>query len=324
MSSLRTFRPLPLEIVALSLLAVAGLYLLVFSVTLYLPNGDSASFAINHYVIAAALALLVGLLTGRKKNSPAEALGRKAFAAVRNILAFALIVYLHFNFKLWAQLINPRLFDDWYQWTDQLLTPVISAIIFINIGFEPLRQIMPHAYHDIFVYMFFATFIIFSLHPRAHRHSAELTTAIALILGIGGMTYALAPAWGPFVFGPSPDEIAGQIQSDMGNFYRSFVESKGQAYSGQHFVAAVAAMPSLHSAHAFALWVYARRHIPWLGYVYLVALIFILSEAIASKWHYLIDLLFGLLIAAFCMRLASSLHRTQSIYEPEQQAAPTP
>lgn len=320
MLSLRAFRLLPMEIVALSMVGAAALYAWVFSVSLYLPNGYSATFAINHYVIAAGIALTIGLLTARRRQEQATPILPKALAALRNIAAFTIIVYLHFNFKLWAQLVNPILFDDWYQWTDQLLAPVIDGITFVNVGFEFLRQLMPHAYHDIFVYMFFSTFILFSLHPRAHRHCSELTTTIALILGLGGISYSIAPAWGPFIYSFSSDPATWIIQSDMSDFYRRFILSHGQAYSGQHFVAAVAAMPSLHSAHAFALWMYARRHIPWLGYIYLVALIFILTEAIASKWHYLIDLIFGLLIALLCMLLAKKLH-TQ---KPDWQAPYTP
>ncbi len=299
---------MPLEWVALSSMAVALILIATFDLHFFLPGLDSAVFAVEHYIVGAALSLGVSLLltrTDQRKN-----LRHILNDVWRGVFAFTLIVYLHFNFKLWAQLINPNLYDSTYQWVDELFWPLVLIADLVSIGFQPIKYVLPNAYHDVFVYLFFSSFILFSFHPRARQHCGEQLTCIALILSIGGVSYSIAPALGPFIYLPSPSDLTETIQSHMASFHTAFIHSQGASYSGQYFVAALAAMPSLHTAHTIALWVYARRHIPWLGYIYLPAIVFILTEAISSRWHYLSDLIVGVAIALLCDKISRKLHNS--------------
>lgn len=68
----------------------------------------------------------------------------------------------------------------------------------------------------------------------------------------------------------------------------------------------LAAMPSLHVAHAWVLLYYAWKHLRALGWLYLPCFLFLSSEAVVSRWHYLIDLVPGLIIAWISIRLANA------------------
>ena len=299
---------IPLEWVAIATVVAALILSFLFNVSFFLPGIDSAVFAVQHYILGAALSLGVSLALTRTDKS--KSLQQVMVDAGRGVAAFTLIVYLHFNFKLWAQLIHPVLFDSTYQWVDELLWPLVLMAKFISVGFGPIKQILPNAYHDVFIYLFFSSFILFSLHPRARPHCGEQITCIALILSLGGVSYAIAPAWGPFIYMPSPNDVTEAIQNHMASFQEAFIQTNGASYTGQYFVAALAAMPSLHSAHTIALWIYARRHLPWLGYLYLPAVAFILTEAVSSRWHYLIDLFAGIAIALLCDKISRKLHNS--------------
>lgn len=311
---------LPLERISICSFAFAICVALFFQVNFYFPNGGSAAFALNHYIIGFILAsvtvLFFSLLNSRTKDNFSNI--NELFAILRNTIAFTSVVFLHFNFKLWAQLVNPLLFDDWYQASDQFIKPAHDAILYLNQAFSPLKLWLPNAYHDVFVFMFFTSFAVYGIFAAARSQLGKLTSAIALVLAVGGISYMVAPAKGPFIFSPS----ASFTQLVMSKFQVEFVKSGGAAYAGHHFISPLAAMPSLHCAHAFVLWFYARRHVRWLSYIYLPLLIFIITEAVASEWHYIIDLFFGLVVAYVSMYIAERMHRP--IHSDEKQSAQFP
>lgn len=300
-----------LEQVALSSLCFAVMLVAVFSVKFYFPNGYSTVFVLEHYVIGLALALLAATLFSRGRRD-----GKALLALVRNVTAFSVVVFCHFNFKLWAQLINPYRFDDWYQSSDLALGPLFDAIFIVNLGFVPLKTWLPNAYHDIFVFMFFTSFAVHAISESGRKCLSELATAIALVLSVGGVAYMIAPAWGPFIYSPDEDAFSFHIQQGMSAFQDRFLASSGLEYHGSEFISPLAAMPSLHIAHAWLLLVYAARHVRWLGYAYLPLVLFIFTEAVVSRWHYVIDLAVGLCIAYLCILISRRMHRWSPNFQP--------
>lgn len=293
----------PLEQVALSSLCFAVVLVAVFSVQFYFPNGQSTAFVLEHYVVGLALALLVAtLFSGGRRD------GKALIVLARNVTAFSVVVFCHFNFKLWAQLVNPYRFDDWYQWSDLALGPLLDAIFIANLGFAPLKSWLPNAYHDIFVFMFFASFAVHAISSSGRKCLSELAAAIALVLSIGGIAYMIAPARGPFIYSPDEDAFSFHIQQGMSAFQDRFLASSGLEYHGAEFISPLAAMPSLHIAHAWLLFVYAARHVRWLGCAYLPLVLFIFTEAVVSRWHYVIDLAVGMCIAYLCILISRRMH----------------
>jgi membrane-associated phospholipid phosphatase len=91
----------------------------------------------------------------------------------------------------------------------------------------------------------------------------------------------------------------------MGAAFDTFVRTRVPPPG--YFTLPLAAMPSLHAAHAMLFTALAFRRFPWLGACFLVILLFILFEAVASGWHYVLDLPAGALLAGFCLWLADRL-----------------
>lgn len=298
----------PLEQAALFSSVFAAVMVAGFSLSVYFPDGNSTAFAVEHYVGGLVLALLVALLFSKGPKK-----GRDLLLLARNVTAFSVIVFLHFNFKLWAQLVNPHLFDDWYQFSDELLSPLVDGIVFINMGYLPLKEWLPNAYHDVFIFMFFLSFAVHAVTRTGRACLGELATAVALVLSLGGIAYMIAPAWGPFIYSPDDGSVAFHLQRGMSAFQTRFVASAGLQYEGAEFISPLAAMPSLHIAHVWVLWIYAARHVRWLGYAYLPALVFILTEAVASRWHYVVDLVVGVCLAYLCIFLAARMHGSRVV-----------
>jgi membrane-associated phospholipid phosphatase len=302
---------LPIEWIALVSLLVTMLAAGCSSLSLYTPSADSLVFAATHY-LSPLVPPLIPVITAaiyyrlRNQTEIQHRLSNLAARWVRQLFALGMIVYVHFNFKLWAQLVHSSLYDTYYDRIDSQLMTVVIVLETVNQRLIDVFRLWPSAYHDLYVAMFALSF---SLHSwrSSPKVFEKLVLSVALVLLIGGAAYAIAPALGPFIFVEGTNAHASQIQGDMLEFHKQFVASNGQAYSPTYFIAALAAMPSLHIAHVVLLLYFAFAHIRLLGWLYLLPSLFIVSEAVAAKWHYLIDLLVGAVLAAFCIYAATKL-----------------
>jgi hypothetical protein len=219
-------------------------------------------------------------------------------------------VFLHFNFKLWAQLINPLRWDGVYQSIDQIFSPALVILENLRAGFALLPDLLRHPYHEVFIGMFIVSFSVHAL--KGHREILlRLVTPVATVLILGGLAYSVAPAWGPFIFAPAPDAVTSEIQSEMASFQHEFNRSDGAEYDPSKFIGALAAMPSLHLAHSFVFFLFGLRYARPLGFVYAPCFVFLAAEAVIGKWHYLIDLPAGIAIAFISLKVSNWLHSKQ-------------
>lgn len=300
--SLMIARLLPMEWLALLAAGVATLLATVADLPFYLPNTHSSAFALEHYLEGISFSVVLLFLMSWRQNRSLAVIDLLNLG--RQIIAFLLVVFLHFNFKLWAMLINSGRWDAFYAALDHTFDGVLQVLEFINLGFAPLKATLPDAYHDVFVALFLVTFLAFGLWQK--KHALEQTLfAVALVLVIGGLAYIPAPAFGPFIYLPDSGSHADRIQQDMLHFMQGFLISHGTQYQGGNFIMPLAAMPSLHIAHAWVLLHYTWKHLRWLGMVYLPCFLFLTSEAVVSRWHYLLDLALGLVIAWVCIRITN-------------------
>lgn len=294
-----------MEKLALASLLLAAGMALVFRLQFYFPSGDAVLFICRHYLgpLLPALAVpAIMFMCYRAKPRTVVPFGQR----LRAIGAFAVIVYLHCNLKLWAQLINPVLFDDTYLAIDERLRSLVACAFAMAAGYRGMLSGFPYAYHEVFVAMFVVSFTIHGMQADSKGFD-RLLLAISLVLVLGGLSYAIAPAWGPFVHETGDSQEATAIQHVMASFQQVLRESRGTAFDRSYFVAALAAMPSLHLAHAVVFLYFALRHARWLGIIYFVPVTFIAVEAVASRWHYLIDLPAGLVVACVGIMLANRL-----------------
>ena len=217
----------------------------------------------------------------------------------------ALSVYLYFSFKAWTPLVNPALHDAALQRTDEALAPLLAGAVAVR---QAVAAAVPwevdHWYGLLFFAMFFVSLAVHAVvdPPRRQR---ELVLGLCLNLVLGGLAYWLLPAEGPFLWRDGVNESVRGSQQVMHEVFWQ-VRQTGELVPGA-FTAPLGAMPSLHVAHSLLFVVWAARSARWLLVAYVPVLAWILVEAPASGWHYLLDLPAGALLAVASLLLARRL-----------------
>ena len=289
---------LPEVAFALALLAVTLMIGGVLGFPLNLPQGDRASFVGIHYLYP---------LIGVAAWGVFACIGQRTRLARTFLIAlpcYALVLVCHFNLKLWGPFINPLLWDDFFWRTDQWLRPVVDGCIALRRAISPLVPLDSNFYMSAFIALFYLSFCFHAL--RSPQQFRTLFLAALIFQGLGALAYLVAPAVGPFLFeaGIEPQQTGAQ-QAMLA--VRGHLLSGGGAWiaanGGSHITVGLAAMPSLHTGGAFLFLLFAWRYARVLVPIYLPLFAFISVDAVASRWHYVIDLPAGIalaLAAAWC------------------------
>lgn len=293
---------LPEVSIALGMLAV----MIAFSVTLGLPivfpSGGHAAFVGIHYIYPLIGIALLGAFT--------FAFGDRGTAG-RFLVAlpcYAAVLFAHFNIKLWIPHINPAVFDAQYWNVDEALRPLVDACRFIRTSVFFFIPYETNFYMVSFIFMFYASFFLHAV--RTPEIFGQLIISVLLLQALGTFGYLAAPAIGPFIFEAGVDPLITIGQKGMLDFYNGSV-TQGAGFLAENgnanFTTGLAAMPSLHVASAYLFFLFAWRHEKALVPLYGFILAFILVTAVASRWHYLIDIPVGMLLAWISFRLAGRL-----------------
>ena len=285
----------------------------VIGVSIQLPSGDRAPFIDLHYMFPLIGVAIWGVfvLVGQRS--------RLAWNYLIALPCYAIVLVCHFNLKLWWPLINPVPWDHELWRIDQLFRPVILVAFQAREAMTPIFGLGQNAYMVTFIMMFYTSFSVHALQgPRQFR---RLFLSALFFQGIGGFCYLVMPALGPFIFERGLIEIHSEAQHGMLETYYQIVSGGSgwiRAHGSANLTAGLGAMPSLHVGGAFLFLYFAWRHAKILVPVYAIFFSFILVSAVATRWHYLIDLPFGLLLAVISIRLAERAE--QGIDEPIDQA----
>jgi hypothetical protein len=263
----------------------------------------------------AVVGYLVGQVTSvrwRQQGTHPTQLGRRLSTDFLYILIFVIVIYFHFHLKMWMPVLNPHLYDHAYFQVDVQLRSVIDGLALVRALLARLLPAPDLWYQGAQLGLFIGSFWLHALGERRwHYHNM---TALLLNLMIGPLTYLLAPAAGPFLFEDGPNPTATAAQHDM---YRMFTELQVQGpswlavHGGQYFTAPLAAMPSLHIGAACIVAYYAlkaRSPFACLA-IFLGAWIFI--ESVVSRWHYLVDLPAGIVLAALVIAITNRVCRSR-------------
>jgi len=298
----RTLGPeLTVTCIALALAACG----LLAGLPLLLPNGPSLGFVERHYFrpLVVAIVAQVALLAVRRDRRRAGVPARH-FGAALALVAVTIVV--HFNLKAWTPLVHSRLFDNELMQVDRVFGDLVPALTALRrvlaAGLARLHVPVDPLYHGVFVTAFFVAFTAHALFdtPSGFR---RVVLAACLVLLIGGVGYWVLPAKGPFIFRPGENRLAELTQRAMEARFDAFVATRVPPPG--YFTAPLAAMPSLHTAHATLFTVFAYRRIRWLFWPLALALFWIVIEAVAAGWHYVVDLPVGVALAFGCIRLAT-------------------
>ncbi len=299
--------PLPLKTATM----VAAGFALLVTVIAYLIDAplELPSERVSHVLgINAALPVLFGLVAYLLSQGLRRFLGQQAPSAavvlrhtvhdLSFLLLFVVTTYYHFNLKMWMPVINPHLFDAAYFAWDQRLHWLVEGMTNLRQG---IAQFLPWAdqwYQLAFVLMFVLSFCYFAV--GRDPHYPHFALGVLLVLSLGSLSYLIAPAVGPFLYETGVNARASEAQAGMWGAFQQ-VQNQGTGWIAAHgsayFTGALAAMPSLHIAHAVVMTYYMTRSRSLLAPLFMLLTFWIVLESVASRWHYVIDAPFGLLLA---------------------------
>ena len=277
---------------------LAGVYRLPFS----LPTLAVAEFIGVHYLIPLAGVAVCGACV--------VAGGGRAAAHTFCVAlpCYAVVLVIHFNVKLWAPHINPVLYDSVYWQIDRHLYWLVDLCMTLRTAISGIVPLGGMFYLQGFILLFYVAFCYHAF--RTPGKLRQLTMSVLLLQGLGGLAYLALPALGPFLYEQGLNAAVGDVQRDMLDFYRHSVALGSDwlvLHGSDGFVKGLAAMPSLHAGATWLFFIFAWKHAPRLVPFYLPLLAYIFIAAVSTRWHYLVDLPAGMLLAWLSLWLAERL-----------------
>lgn len=254
-----------------------------------------STYILPFCIAALAQLVLLGTIRIYRRGAPVYLL---AWATP----AIAAAVYLFYQFKSWTPIVNPREYDALYQRIDDALWPLRDGIL----GFRSwlgshVSVNLDSVYYTLFVLMFLVALVAYGISGTL-RQQRRLLVGICLALLIGGVSYWVAPAAGPFIYRSLAGEELAQAQQQMLSMYR-FIPEMGAIPVG-YFGVALGAMPSMHFGFAILFLLFTYRTRRWLAWWYWLTIAWFLVDSVYLGWHYLIDIAGGAVVAVAAYYLA--------------------
>ncbi len=309
---------LPVEIIlAFVFLAITLLVGFALNLPFSLPSSERASFVGVHYLypLVAIAIWAVTIMFSRERKVSAV-----FFTALPS---YAIVLVCHFNLKLWIPHINPLLWDDFYWATDQAIRPVINAAIAIRESLDFVIPLDGNFYMLGFIAMFYLVFIYISF--KKSDDFRELMVAIICLQIIGSIGYLLTPALGPFLYETGVEPMSTGAQAAMLQSWEANAAGGATwlaAEGGRQITVGLAAMPSLHTGASFLFLLFAYKRSPVLTGLLAPLFLFIAIDAVANRWHYVIDLPVGMACAVLALFLARKMTAQTSASSSEAAAPP--
>ena len=268
-----------------------------------LPDLGSAKFIFRHYLKPICIILLLQIcitIIIPKSNKIYQ--NKKDYKDIIFLFLFFMVIcFFHFSFKIWIPLINHNLFDTFYGKIDAFLHMDLIILLGKKLDVFYTARVF---YHSLFVALFFISFIYHFLFDNTYNFR-KVVVGTALVLLLGAICYWIAPAIGPFFLQDGNSykfiEDFKPYQSHMLTLYSELVTSGIAPYG--YFVNPPAAMPSLHIANSLFLFFMMKRSSFIISIFYAIFIGYLSIIAVASGWHYFIDLIFGALLAILCLKI---------------------
>jgi len=293
------FQRLRLQLLAVASIGVLFAAAWLLGLRVYMPDSAAAIFCVKHYVgplafglVAAGISWPVWMISTRPAR---RNLVRETVMSLADLAAFSVVLFVHFNLKLWSHLVSARNYDVDFQRVDSAMAPLRDWMIEVARVVTPLIP-LEQPYMELFISMFLLSFVVHGA-AGGQRELRPLLMSTSLVLVFGGLAYWIAPAYGPMVFG-MPDL---KFVRYMRDFSDNFVASRGSAYDPVKFISMLAAMPSLHVANSAVMTYYAMKWRPVLLAYHVPCTLYFLCQGVALRFHYLIDYPAGLILAGICV-----------------------
>lgn len=278
-----------------------------FSYPIVYPSFQNSVFFGLHYIFPLAFAFLVQfvvLLIYKIFEWHSKGITlRESLISLLYIPYIALVIFLHFNFKSWIPLVNSRSYDSLFHAIDQM-TPIANWLYAVGKSID-IKGNFDFFYFFIFFMMFVMSYTFHAMFD-SFQNLRKVVVGTCLVLLLGGLSYWIAPAVGPFVF--HGNQLAEFLGSENAAYVQYVKILNTQMIPANYFGVALASMPSLHVANSLFFLLSAWRSLRWLAYIYIPIFMFIVIVAIASGYHYLIDLVFGAILSLLVFWIVNKVY----------------
>lgn len=316
-AKLMFFVPFPELILALTFAAIGAVIAWSLDLPISLPSSQSLAFTGMSYGVPLSLIGLLGAGLVLAKQ------GMRLVYYTAAAFSYGVILITHFNLKLWMSLINPHLWDGLYWQTDQKLRPLVDLAYGVHNLAETVLPEGDHLYLFAFLAMFAGSIIAHSM--QSFMVFRKVIFSAMLVHVLGALAYCIMPAVGPFLYEAGANALETARQQHMYGGYQALAAGGRPwiAAEGDTFLfAAIAAMPSLHVASSAVFLHYAWKHVRWLGAAYVPLFVFIVFEAVATRWHYWADVVVGLGLTALAIAITTAVFRPIEAHDPAGRPEP--
>lgn len=238
---------------------------------------------------------------------------------LRLLLSGAVLAHTYAWIKLVVPIVHPRLYDQAMWDLDQALMAGLSPnIFFMNLfGESFVMRVIDWSYARIFVASMTVAFGFFLSDP-SRRLRLAFSTGNTFLWIAGAWLYMLIPSIGPAYRFPdlwlplaSALPITQNSQAVLMRNYQNVLRMTSGGTGEVNLMFGVAAFPSLHVAFQTFAFLWMRRIWIYGQIVFGVFVLVILIGSVVTGWHYLIDGLAGVLLAAIAYWIAVRMWRVQ-------------
>jgi len=228
---------------------------------------------------------------------------------VTGLTAYHLVYFCYRNLKSWDAFNTPR--DSWLLDLDRRIFGDSPAVMLHDLLGTHTAAYVLMAVYKSFTYLTAASVVIALVFSRTIRRGYVFLVAAMWTWILGTASYYLIPSLGPFA--SAPQEFAGlphtSITSTWGQYLTQRQEFLADPTSPSTFVS-ISAFASLHTGFTalvcFMAFYYGHK---WLGAAMAVYLVAIMVSTVYWGWHFTIDDLAGLVIAAIAVGIGHVLVR---------------
>jgi membrane-associated phospholipid phosphatase len=166
-----------------------------------------------------------------------------------------------------------------------------------------------------FSYYFMIAGMGLTLLLRDRKQFAHFMAIVSLVLYLCYLVYILLPVVGPRVLYPGVVDPAwvpdwpSNVDPTPPDTVRRAMFFKLMEWIYEHFEKAGAAFPSSHVAVAVVTLYFSFRYLRVLRYPHLIAVMLLCVSTVYGRYHYLIDVFGGLLLAAVMIPMGNRLYR---------------
>jgi hypothetical protein len=283
--------------------AVMGFLGYVSVLSWTVPTSADANIArsLSTCLFAAAAAALIATRGELLERAPVRALVYRAGLFLSMAGTYFLVG--------WLNPAQGRVLDGPLYAIDLALLGVTPAVWLQQFNEPHIIEWFAFFYWSYFPLM--ALVLLPSLLAGKGRVHAQLFAGVLTIAALGHIGYTLVPGYGPYRFLSWSEPV-------NGGFW--WEQVCATVFSGG---AMMDIFPSLHTAYPmfFALWAFGnRRETPWLRYTWPV-MAFVSANIIVAtmllRWHWGIDIIFGVLLAVTARQVSIYLTQRESTREAE-------